>query len=391
MSAQTPLQNVCKITAEPQPEVVSGKWENEDLAQVEFKVYRKQSNAGVLSCKFCVNDTCFLSGSRDGEVILWNVETGNRLLTLRNHDLHVTTSKLFYENKRILSSSYDKAVCVSDVETGAPIWKAKHPGLVTCADVSPDDKLIVASSDFDYSLYFWDFRIGKPAYKIPGQHETTPLCCSFSPDGQRVASAGMDLSTKILDLVSQKTTITLLGHQNVVSSCCFSKNQHFLCTSSWDKTLQIWDISTGHFRSKGSKVLEEGHAGSVSCCKFFFNDSRVISGGYDQALTMWSATSGEKIITLRGHTGWVNAVDVTTDDENILSASDDGTLRLWSVSNLDKIPVVIEKRRMIASGLVRCEKCFKPYSVQRDDFAGDRSICVFCRLADPERDIYPLT
>ena len=68
----------------------------------------------------------------------------------------------------ILSSSYDKAVCVSDVETGAPIWKAKHPGLVTCADVSPDDKLIVASSDFDYSLYFWDFRIGKPAYKIPG-------------------------------------------------------------------------------------------------------------------------------------------------------------------------------------------------------------------------------
>jgi len=38
------------------------------------------------------------------------------------------------------------------------------------------------------------------------------------------------------------------GHKNVVSSCDFSENERHLCTSSWDKTLQIWDISTGMFR-----------------------------------------------------------------------------------------------------------------------------------------------
>ena len=69
---------------------------------------------------------------------------------------------------RVLSSSYDTSVCVSDVETEQTIWKNYQPGLATSCDVSPDDKLVVSCSDLNNSLYFWDFRNGKPVHKVEG-------------------------------------------------------------------------------------------------------------------------------------------------------------------------------------------------------------------------------
>ena len=42
--------------------------------------------------------------------------------------------------------------------------------------------------------------------------------------------------------------IVFRGHINVISSCCFSKDEHFLATGSWDKNIQIWDIATGVYR-----------------------------------------------------------------------------------------------------------------------------------------------
>ena len=40
----------------------------------------------------------------------------------------------------------------------------------------------------------------------------------------------------------------LRGHINVISSCCFSSDEHLLATGSWDKNIQIWDIATGVYR-----------------------------------------------------------------------------------------------------------------------------------------------
>lgn len=59
------------------------------------------------------------------------------------------------------------------------------------------------------------------------------------------------------------------AHTNAISNCCFTFSGHFLCTSSWDKTLKIWNVHTGEFRNRGACVtLMQGHEGSVSSCHF---------------------------------------------------------------------------------------------------------------------------
>ena len=52
-----------------------------------------------------------------------------------------------------------------------------------------------------------------------------------------------------LSICSMNVCLTVFrGHINVISSCCFSKDEHFLATGSWDKNIQIWDIATGVYR-----------------------------------------------------------------------------------------------------------------------------------------------
>lgn len=59
------------------------------------------------------------------------------------------------------------------------------------------------------------------------------------------------------------------AHFGAISNCCFTFSGHFLCTSSWDKTLKIWNVHTGEFRNSGAcATLMKGHEGSVSSCHF---------------------------------------------------------------------------------------------------------------------------
>jgi len=362
----------------------SGYFENEEAAKISIKVFRKRNKSEFLSCSFCFDNTRFITGSKNGETCIWDVDSGQVLQTFKNHNHYVTQCKIFYENSRILSSSYDTHVCVSDVETGHVIWKSKHQGLITSSDISPDGKTVVSCSDFDYSLNFYDFRDGNPINVVKGQHESTPLCCRYSKDGKRVATCGIDCKTKIFDIVSNQTTVTLEDHTNVVSHCEFSKNQSLLATTSWDKTVRLWDISTGQFRTRGSKVLYEGgHLGCVSCCEFTKDDRTLVSGGYDETICVWDVTSCTKQLNLKGHKGWVNSIETSSDGNSILSASSDGTVRLWNVEDYDKIPVVQMYKIKNNHGLVKCKNCDKTY-LQTRGGVQEFDLCIFCRIADFE-------
>ena len=61
--------------------------------------------------------------------------------------------------------------------------------------------------------------------------------------------------------------VFLSGPRNVISACCFSSNGHYLCLSSWDKMLRVYDIALGTFRRNGPIVLP-GHEGCVSSCVY---------------------------------------------------------------------------------------------------------------------------
>jgi WD40 repeat protein len=63
---------------------------------------------------------------------------------------------------------------------------------------------------------------------------------SFSPDGQRLASASYDQTVKLWDAVTGQELLTLKGHTREVYGVSFSPDGQRLASASRDKSVKIW-------------------------------------------------------------------------------------------------------------------------------------------------------
>ncbi|KAF9031299.1 WD40-repeat-containing domain protein [Panaeolus papilionaceus] len=101
--------------------------------------------------------------------------------------------------------------------------------------------LLVSAWDTTVRLYdVGDERGGNPEMKAKFDHRAAVLACSFSQDGSRAYSGGLDTSLRELDLNSEK--ITNLGqHSDTISSMTSVHGNQSVITGSWDRTLRFWD------------------------------------------------------------------------------------------------------------------------------------------------------
>ena len=74
----------------------------------------------------------------------------------------------------------------------------------------------------------------------------------------------------------------LLGHSSYVRAVAFSPDGTRLASGSDDKTVKVWDASTG----EAVQTLQ-GHSGDVSAVTFSPDGTRLASGSYDKTVKVW--------------------------------------------------------------------------------------------------------
>jgi WD40 repeat protein len=92
--------------------------------------------------------------------------------------------------------------------------------------------------------------------------------------------------------------LQLQGHDGQVNSVAFSPDGSKIISGSDDKTIRVWDASTG------IEMLPplRGHDGSISSVAFSPDGSKIISGSSDKTIRVWDASTGiEMLPPLRGH------------------------------------------------------------------------------------------
>src|ERR1700733_1722670 len=89
---------------------------------------------------------------------------------------------------------------------------------------------------------------------------------------------------------------TLEGHSGGVYSVAFTRDSAQLASASFDRTVKIWDASSG-------ECLQtlEGHSDAVFSVAFTHDSTRVASASWDCTVKIWDTSSGKCLQTLEGH------------------------------------------------------------------------------------------
>jgi WD40 repeat protein/transcriptional regulator with XRE-family HTH domain len=292
----------------------------------------------VESVSFSPDGTRLATSSQDGTAKVWDVATGNELLSISTGVNHTNIAFSPNGTRLAVPSALEPGkgqswspdtfgtAKVWDIATGQELLRLRgHVAPVRSVAFSPDGTRLATASN-DKTAKVWDAATGQELLTLRGH--TSPLAAvTFSPDGMYVATASHDTSAKLWNAMTGQELHTFAGHSGWVLSVAFSPDGNRLATASLDRTAILWDTATGE-----ELLILHGHSDGVTSVAFSPDGKGLATTSLDGKTKVWNVFTGQELFTLAGHTGWVVDVAFSPDGKHLATASYDGTAKVWNTS-----------------------------------------------------------
>ena len=268
--------------------------------------------------------------NRRGEIRMWR-EAGQVLHQVWQAHTDNTFALAFSPDEhKLASGSHDGSVKLWDVESSALLWSGWHRKGVLCLAFSPDGSEL-ASGGLDATVRLWDARRGTPIEDIP--HPDPVFALAWSPDGRLLASGDLEGKIRLWEMQKARLTTvqTLEGHTSRVRGLAFAPDSTQLASASYDGTIKLWEI--GQEVSPRLRQTLPGHKQGVQVLAWSPDGDTLASGGLDHTIRLWQVEQSNFRVVLQGHSAIVYGLAFTPDSRTLLSGGDDSTLRLWEVES----------------------------------------------------------
>jgi WD40 repeat protein len=236
-----------------------------------------------------------VSGSDDGGVRLWDIDTGKVIAKWMGHTEAVRFVCWSRDSQRVVSGSFDRTARVWDVEKGVTILGPIETGheIVEAVIYSPDMALIATCGRLwrsipdstESQVKIWDAKTGKLVVALKG-HTASVWCLAWTPDGKTLISGSSDHSIRTWNTTNWKQIAVFDGHTNLVHGIAISPNGRILASASYDNTARLWNLENGQ---PVSLPLE--HVDLVNCVSFSADGKLLATGCDDHNAHMWDVSA----------------------------------------------------------------------------------------------------
>jgi WD40 repeat protein/transcriptional regulator with XRE-family HTH domain len=269
-------------------------------------------------------------GSRRGGARVWR-DDGKRLdLVWQAHTAAVQALAFSPDEQALATGSWDGTIKLWNLESGALLWLGQHTGSIHRLVFTPDGRTLASGGD-DATIRLWDVSTGEHL-KALSCKSSAVYALAWSPDGSLLAGGSFDGSIHLWEMQGGQAawpgaaTHILMGHSGPVWSVAFAPDGRILASGSFDRTVKLWDVE----RLERHETLA-GHMAPVNTVAWSPDGSLLASSGRDQAIWLWDVERGSYRTALHGHSAVVHDLAFMHDGRSLLSGSEDGTLREWDV------------------------------------------------------------
>ncbi|MEM7426620.1 MAG: caspase family protein [Pseudomonadota bacterium] len=215
-----------------------------------------------------------------------------------------------------------------------------HMALVRDMVFTPDGRYLITASD-DKTVRIWDLESRRTVRVLRGQIDEADggkiYAIALSPDGRYLAVAGHTgiedarvHPVRLYNLESGELVKLYSGHREPVLSVSFSPDGARLASAGMDDSAIVWRTSDG-------KVLQQvrHRQGDINVVRFTADGERLVTGGDDSLVMLWRISDGRLIKLMRGHEKLVRDIAIAPDGKTIVSSASGGGIRIWDAQSGD--------------------------------------------------------
>ncbi len=387
----------------------SGKIELWDVATKTLRTtLGEDSRTPIHTLVFSPDAKTVVTANPSGKIRIWDTNTGAELSVFSTGHTRKFGALAFSPDSPLLASGHINAIILWDARTFTQLSnRVDTNAWINALAFSADGRTVSSVKSFRFkrrtrgpfikegvssTLSLWDTRTGDKlsdvpveSYlgelpKLPGVQNSSSASTGamgvvvFSQNGSMLATAlNSDRATEdyrftvhLWNIPHRTVNLTLKGHTDTVNALAFTTNGGTLASGSDDKTIRLWDTSTGTailnmpsgkihalaFSMDGKILASINSAFSIQLWDVatgseltsiegqnnygnvlaFSTDSKILAcGSRDGTIRLWDVATGNKLSTLKGHVDWVHALMFSPDGNTLASGSSDGAIFLWNV------------------------------------------------------------
>lgn len=341
--------------------------------QSESYILKQQGHLDATNAlAYSPDGTRLVTGSDDGKLKLWDLQSGFCIVTFPEHSSGITGCAFSPNRSTVLfTSSLDGSVRAWDLfrYRNFRVFTAPNRLPFTCLAVDPSAEVVAAGSTDSFDIHIWSVQTGQLLDTLSG-HEGPVSTLAFTPSGSALVSGSWDHTVRIWDIFSRSQTSEPLQLQSDILCLSVRPDSMQLAIAALDGSLTFWDLRTATQTqgldarrdvSGGRKPSDRRTAASAADTKNFTtlsysaDGSVLLAAGNSKHVCLYAVASA---VLLHKYTVSINLDLAGTQDYlNSRALTEAGPASLLSdTSASDSDAVALRRRRAALPGAKKAQR-----------------------------------